>query len=141
MSSAPSSPASVTADYFQSLAEGRVADALAALDPHVVWHQPGENRFSGVHIGPDAVAELIGGMMATSQGTFALAPTGPLMVNGELVAAPVRFTGAHNEGKLDQAGIDLLTVRDGKIVTVHLFSSNGQAEDAFWGPVEPADKD
>lgn len=30
-------------------------------------------------------------------------------------------------------GIDLLTVRAGKVVEVHLFSSDGAAEDQFWG--------
>ena len=28
---------------------------------------------------------------------------------------------------------DLLTVRDGKIVEVHLFTEDGPTEDAFWG--------
>ena len=30
-------------------------------------------------------------------------------------------------------GIDLLTVRDSKIVEVHLFSEDAATEDAFWG--------
>ncbi|MGO1409530.1 MAG: nuclear transport factor 2 family protein [Brachybacterium sp.] len=127
-------PTQVVTDYFQALAEGRIPDALGYLDPQVQWHQPGDNRFSGTHTGPDAVSELIGGMMTVSQGTFALAPTGPLMANGDLVAAPVQFTGDRGEVQLDQGGIDLLTVRDGKIVTVQLFSSDGPAEDTFWGP-------
>lgn len=41
---------------------------------------------------------------------------------------------------MDMAGLDLLTVRDGKIVEMHLFSEDGNAEDgnaedAFWGSV------
>ncbi|GAA4086161.1 hypothetical protein GCM10023066_20010 [Nocardioides kongjuensis] len=58
---------------------------------------------------------------------------GPAMVNGELVAVPVRFTGRRDGASMDMTGVDLLTVRDGKIVEVHLFSENGVAEDQFWG--------
>ncbi|QIM18375.1 nuclear transport factor 2 family protein [Leucobacter coleopterorum] len=129
-----SAPITVVTDYFTALAEGRVPDALAKLHPQVQWHQPGQNQFSGVHTGPDAVSTLIGGMMGVSGGTFALAPAGPLMANGALVAAPVHFTGSRNDGvQLDQLGLDLLTVHDGLIVEVHLFSADGPAEDAFWG--------
>jgi hypothetical protein len=58
----------------------------------VTWHQPGANRFSGDHLGLEAVGALLGGMMEVSQGSFQLAVTGPAMVNGELVAVPVRFS-------------------------------------------------
>ena len=34
---------------------------------------------------------------------------------------------------LQQAGVDLLHIVDGKIVEVRLFSSNPAQEDAFWG--------
>lgn len=71
--------------------------------------------------------------MEVSEGSFQLEVTGPAMVNGELVAVPVRFTGARSDASMDMTGVDLLTVRDGKIVTVHLFSEDGAAEDAFWG--------
>ena len=81
----------------------------------------------------DGVGALLGGMMEVSEGSFQLAVTGASMVNGELVAVPVRFTGAHAQGSMDMSGIDLLTIRDGKIIEVHLFSEDGQAEDIFWG--------
>ena len=102
-------PAEVVGGYFQNLADGNVEQAMAALDPNIEWYQPGQNRFSGVHRGPEAVGALIGGMMEVSQGTFAVAPTGPLMTNGDVVAAPVRFTGHRDGRELDQPGVDLLT--------------------------------
>lgn len=72
--------------------------------------------------------------METSQGTFQLAVSGPAMVNGEFVAVPVRFSGKRRDVSMDMSGIDLLTVRDGKIAEVRLFSADGPAEDVFWGP-------
>lgn len=126
-------PAAAAASYFEALGTGDVPGAMAMLSPDVVWHQPGANQFSGDHAGVDGVGALLGGMMAASEGSFQLAVTGPTMVSGDLVAVPVRFTGSRSGGSMDMAGIDLLTVRGGKIVEVNLFSEDGAAEDAFWG--------
>jgi ketosteroid isomerase-like protein len=128
-------PADVTRIYFEALSRGDVPTVMAQFGEAVVWHQPGKNRFSGVHRGIDGVGSLIGGMMEISEGSFALEVSGPLMVNGDLVAVPVRFTGRRTGASMDMAGLDLLTVRDGKIVEMHLFSEDGNAEDAFWGTV------
>jgi len=126
-------PAAVAATYFDALGRGDVPTALAQLSESVVWHQPGANRFSGDHVGAEGVGALLGGMMEASQGSFQLAVTGPAMVNGERVAVPVRFSGRRDAGSMDLAGVDLLTVREGKIAEVHLFSEDGVAEDEFWG--------
>jgi ketosteroid isomerase-like protein len=127
------SPAAVASRYFDALASGDVPTAMALLSPDVVWHQPGSNRFSGDHHSPDGVGALVGGMMEASGGTFQLAVTGPAMVNGAMVAVPVRFTGQREDIAMDMTGIDLLTVTDGAIIAVHLFSEDGPAEDRFWG--------
>ncbi len=126
-------PAAIAATYFDALGRGDVPAAMGLLDSQVVWHQPGANRFSGDHTGIEGVGALLGGMMEVSEGSFQLAVTGASMVNGELVAVPVRFTGRHSRGSMDMGGVDLLTIRDGKIIEVHLFSEDGQAEDIFWG--------
>lgn len=126
-------PATVAAAYFDALGSGDVPTAMALLSPQVVWHQPGENQFSGDHAGIDGVGALLGGMMKASEGSFQLAVSGPAMANGELVAVPVRFSGERPGASMDMAGVDLLTIRDGKIIAVHLFSEDGAAEDAFWG--------
>jgi len=128
-------PVDVARIYFEALSRGDVPTVMAQFGEGVVWHQPGKNRFSGVHRGVDGVGSLIGGMMEISEGSFALAVTGPLMVNEDMVGVPVRFTGRRAGASMDMAGLDLLTVRDGKIVEMHLFSEDGNAEDAFWGTV------
>lgn len=126
-------PAVVAATYFDALGRGDVPTALAQFSASVTWHQPGANQFSGDHLGVEGVGALLGGMMEASQGSFQLAVTGSAMVNGELVAVPVKFSGRRDGASMDMAGVDLLTIRDGKIIEVHLFSEDGAAEDEFWG--------
>ena len=127
-------PATVAATYFDALGRGDIPTVMAQFSDAVVWRQPGANRFSGDHVGLDGVGALLGGMLEASEGSFQLVVTGPAMVNGELVAVPVRFSGSRADASMDMAGVDLLTVRDGKIVEVHLFSEDGSSEDSFWGP-------
>ena len=55
------------------------------------------------------------------------------MVNGELFAVPVRLSGRRDAASMGMVGVDLLPIREGKIVEVHLFSEDGAAEDTFWG--------
>ena len=126
-------PAVVAATYFDALGRGDVPTAMGQLSAAVIWHQPGANRFSGDHIGLEGVGALLGGMMEASEASFQLAMSGPAMVNGEMVAVPVRFSGHRDGASMDMAGVDLLTIRDGRIVEVHLFSEDGAAEDEFWG--------
>lgn len=126
-------PAAVAAAYFEALGRGDVPTAMGLMSPQVVWHQPGANQFSGDHTGMDGVGSLLGGMMDVSAGSFQLVVTGPAMANGELVAVPVRFSGTRADASMDMAGVDLLTIRDGQIIAVHLFSEDGANEDAFWG--------
>lgn len=126
-------PAVVAATYFDALGRGDIPTVMAQFDEAVVWRQPGANQFSGDHVGIGGVGALLGGMLEASQGSFQLAVTGAIMANGDLVAVPVRFTGHRDGVSMDMAGVDLLTVRDGRIVEVHLFSEDGAAEDQFWG--------
>ncbi|MNW00760.1 hypothetical protein D3C71_1962970 [compost metagenome] len=55
------------------------------------------------------------------------------MANGEWVAVSIEFAGERDGLVLQQPGVDLLRIVDGRIVEVHLFSSDPAQEDAFWG--------
>ncbi len=98
-----------------------------------MWHQPGTNRFSGVHRGSTAVGDVIGGMMALSEGTFSLRRNAPPMVNGSVVAAPVRWTAERSGVSMNGAGVDVMRVEGSKVAEVWLFTADPAEEDAFWG--------
>lgn len=123
----------VVGQYGAAMAAGDM-DALAAtFHPDAVWHQPGANQVSGDHVGPDAILAHLGRFMQLSGGTFAL-ETESATESGSLVSATVRFR-AQREGHedLDQHGVDVFRVADGRIAEVWLMSEDQEAEDRFWG--------
>ncbi|MEU0250254.1 nuclear transport factor 2 family protein [Streptomyces sp. NPDC006235] len=119
--------------YFQAVQTGDMATLGELLDEAIVWHQPGVNQFSGDHKGRDAVFAMLGRMMATSRGTFAIDEIRTLMGNGDLVAATIHFSGRHDGASMSMDGVDLLRITGGKITEMWLFSGDPATEDAFWG--------
>lgn len=138
---AASSPGQVMQEYFSNLQSGKFAELMALLDDNVVWHQPGNNKLSGTHVGKEAVGKLFANFMSISNGTFKIDEVKHIMVNGEFATATLSFS-AHrcqyfdvsiskDGGSMD--GVDLMKIVDGKIKEVYLFSADQDSEDNFWG--------
>ena len=119
--------------YFDALTNGDFATVTGMFAEHIVWHQPGANRFSGTHNGGASVGEMIGAMMEASAGSFKISVIGAPMVNGALVATPVRFSAQRDGASIAMDGVDLMRFEGDQIVEVSLFSEDQGAEDAFWG--------
>lgn len=119
--------------YFDAIGRGDLDAVGRTMSPDLVWHQPGEGSLSGVHNGRDAVFGLLGAFMQRSGGTFRIDHVGPLLANGDLVAATLHFAAASGDKAMSMAGIDLLRIEAGQIAEVWLFSEDQAAEDAFWG--------
>ena len=119
--------------YFQAVQTADMAALGGLLDEQIVWHQPGANQFSGDHKGQGAVFQMLGSMMEASLGTFAIDKIHSLMDNGDLVVATIHFTGRRGDASMAMDGVDLLRIQNGKITEMWLFSSDQNAEDAFWG--------
>ena len=119
--------------YIKAIQTGDQATLGQLISPDVIWHQPGNNRFSGTQRGMAAVGPMLGKMMEVSKGTFAITRADHFMANGDWVAITIEFAGEANGVQLRQPGVDLVRVEGGKIVEVRLFSSDQQQEDAFWG--------
>ncbi|HWU15372.1 MAG TPA: nuclear transport factor 2 family protein [Caulobacter sp.] len=119
--------------YIKAVQTGDQATLGELLSPEIVWRQPGDNRFSGVKTGIAEFGAMMGGMMEVAEGTFAITHAHRYLANGDLVAIEIEFSGQRPGAKLDQPGIDLLRIAQGKIVEVWLFSSDPEQEDRFWG--------
>ena len=126
-------PKEVVVAYAEALGKGDVPAAFSFFSSEAKWYQPGTHQFAGIKNGTDEIGKMLGGMMEAAKGTFALKPNGNIMVNGNLVAMPVRFSGIIDDRKIDMDGIDLFEVSEGKIAGVWLFSDDQEVEDTFWG--------
>ncbi|WP_150525505.1 nuclear transport factor 2 family protein [Roseibium sediminis] len=122
--------------YFEAVQTGDVGTLTELLAPDVVWHQPGQNRFSGTHTGLQDVLSMIGGMMEVSNGTFRIDEVGDLMPNRGTVAVPIAFSAQAAGRAMSMQGVDVLRLESDQIVEVRLFSSRQDEEDAFWGSAE-----
>ena len=122
----------VVAAYSIALSKGDIPTAFSYFSPAAKWHQPGNNQFSGTKIGLEAIGKMLGDMMGASQGSLDIKPVGAMMVNGNMVSCPVRFSAKSGSKIIDMNGNDLYQVEDGKIVQVWLFSEDQSAEDEFW---------
>ncbi|CAH0313033.1 hypothetical protein SRABI36_05110 [Pedobacter sp. Bi36] len=126
-------PKEIITAYLEALGKGDIAVAFSYFSTDAQWHQPGSHQFAGLKTGPKEIGEMVGGMMEATQGTFALKPIGNLMINGNMVALPVNFTGTIEDRTMDMTGVDLFEVKDGKIINVWLFSDDQELENKFWG--------
>jgi predicted SnoaL-like aldol condensation-catalyzing enzyme len=118
--------------YSIALSKGEIQTAFSYFSSDAKWHQPGNNKYSGTKTGLDAIGKMLGDMMGATQGTLVIKPAGAMMVNGNLVSCPVRFSAKSGTKTVDMNGTDLYEVVDGKIVQVWLFSEDQSAEDEFW---------
>lgn len=127
------SASDVVGQYGAAAAAGDMAALAAALSDEAVWHQPGANQLSGDHVGPEAIVAHLGRFMELSGGTFDLR-TESVTESGALVSTTVRFTASRpGHPDLDQRGVDVFRVQDGRIAEIWLIGEDQDAEDRFWG--------
>jgi ketosteroid isomerase-like protein len=119
--------------FSEALAKGDIPTAFSFFASDAKWHQPGENKYSGLKNNPDEIGAMLGAMMKDTGGTLVVSPNGALMESGDMVATPVRFTASKGVAKIDMTGIDIYEVKGGKITRVWLFSQDQKIEDNFWG--------
>jgi hypothetical protein len=111
--------------------------SLVAAD--VDWHQPGHNKLSGPHTGTEAVFGMVGGTVQDSAGTFTIDDVKyvkyvkDIMGNGSQVAATISFSAQRDSAQMALNGVDVFTVENGQITEAWLYSSDQDAENAFWG--------
>lgn len=126
-------PIEIAKDYIKAVQTGDQAALGKLMSPDIVWHQPGNNRFSGAHRGIAAVGKMLGGMHEVSEGTFAITKANRYMQNGDWVAIELEFAARRGERKVRQSGVDIYRIENGQIIEAMLFSGDQAEEDAFWG--------
>ena len=132
MTTIASTTAAVAQRYVDAVSANDFAAIGQLLARDVLWHHPGNHRFSGLLVGAVAVSEMISELIGTTRGTLTLEVTGRPMINGELFAVPVRLSAKRDAAELSMDGFDVLKVRGDRIVDVWVFSDVQKDQDAFW---------
>jgi len=122
----------IVGGFFGAIAKGDMETAGNLLGESVVWNQPGNGAISGKKNGKQDVFAHLGRIMELSQGTFAIDHIDFLSENEDLVVVSIHFIASANGLNLSMNGVDVLKVKDEKIIEVWLFSESITEEDNFW---------
>jgi len=117
--------------YTEALSRGDFEAAFETMADTIVWHMGGESSLSGIIKGKQALGERLGEFAERSNGTFRVM-TEWAASNDCFVAASVVSLAEKGNEKLDDPGIDLFKIEDGKIQEVWTFAQYQTVEDKFW---------
>ena len=117
--------------YTGALSRGDFEAAFETMADTIVWHMGGESSLSGIIKGKQALGEHLGEFAKRSNGTFRVM-TEWAASNDCFVAASVVSLAEKGNEKLNDPGIDLFKIEDGKIQEVWTFAQYQTVEDKFW---------
>ena len=117
--------------YTEALLRGDFEAAFETMADTIVWHMGGESSLSGLIKGKQALGERLGEFVKRSNGTFRVM-TEWAASNDCFVAASVVSLAEKGNEKLNDPGIDLFKIEDGKIQEVWTFAQYQTVEDKFW---------
>ena len=117
--------------YTEALSRGDFEAAFETMADTIVWHMGGESSLSGIIKGKQALGERLGEFAKRSNGTFRVM-TEWAASNDYFVAASVVSLAEKGNEKLNDLGIDLFRIEDGKIQEVWTFAQYQTVEDKFW---------
>ena len=117
--------------YRGALERGDFAGVFTTISDTIVWHMGGESSLSGTVVGKQALGERLGEFAKRSGNTFKVI-TNWAASNECFVAASVVSVAQRNADTLNDPGIDLFKIENGKIKEVWTFAEQQSAEDIFW---------
>ncbi len=117
---------------YAAFSSGDMATLGGLFADDVVWTAPGTGRLSGPKEGRDATLGFFGELMTLSGGTFRVNVLD--IQGGEERVYALQHMHAEHDGKvLDQNGVNVFTVVDGRVTAVDDYASDTGAASEFWG--------
>ncbi|MBA2725503.1 MAG: nuclear transport factor 2 family protein [Actinobacteria bacterium] len=116
---------------YEAFGKGDMATIAELFADDVVWHVPGNNPLSGDHEGRDSVLAFFGKSAELSGGTLKL-EVHDILANDEHGVALTRGSAQRGGKSLDNNGVQVVHIRDGKVVESWLYAGDQAASDEFW---------
>jgi len=132
MSGVLASDVGVVARAYAALASNDMLELEECFAHDAVWHEPGDNVFSGDRVGWPAIRdEFLALLVPLSHGTFRTELV-DIAVGKKYVVGVHRATGGHNGRTLDSMSCQLARVDQGRIQEVWVTHVKQAEVDAFW---------
>jgi len=120
-------------EFVTAVQTGDQAKLAALIHPAIKWHQPGNNRISGIKTPNADVFQMVGSMFEISQGSLALTDIKFVAANGNTAAYLLHWKAQRPGAVLDLENIDVYTVENGQIIEAKIYSEDVVEENHFWG--------
>ncbi len=117
---------------YDAFIRGDLDGVKGLLDPDVLWHVGGSSPFAGVYKGHDELMGLIGRLFEMTAGTISISAR-DILANDDHVIVLTTMKAQRGEHILDDDGVAIFKIRDGKAVEVWAFAENQGAMDEFFG--------
>jgi ketosteroid isomerase-like protein len=89
----------------------------------VVFHEPGDESYSGDYVGADALIEHLDRLLAQTEGTFTLEPTATIETE-DYAAARISWFAERGDVRSEGLELAVFRFRDGKIAEVAFFQDD-----------------
>ncbi|GGS92082.1 nuclear transport factor 2 family protein [Nonomuraea spiralis] len=122
----------VASNTYDAIAKGDLEDLGRLLADDVVFHVPGRGPMARDYSGKDAVLGYLAELLKATTGTLRLEPESYL-VGDDQVAAVLRIRGERDGRTLDDRGMQLFRIADGKISERWSFPLDPYSVDEFFG--------
>ncbi|MFI6925493.1 nuclear transport factor 2 family protein [Nonomuraea spiralis] len=122
----------VASNTYDAIAKGDLEDLGRLLADDVVFHVPGRGPMARDYSGKDAVLGYLAELLKATTGTLRLEPESYL-VGDDQIAAVLRIRGERDGRTLDDRGMQLFRIADGKISERWSFPLDPYSVDEFFG--------
>ena len=115
--------------WYEAFGRGDMPTVLAAMDPNIEWNEPQAPGlpFSGVHRGPQAVANEVFGTVPTSLEEFAVVPHEFIDAGDRvIVLGEFRGKGKARGTPFVAPFVHVFTFRDGKVTRLQNYTDTGR---------------
>jgi ketosteroid isomerase-like protein len=116
---------------FEAFQKGNTEALKDHFADDIVWHVAGRSPFAGDYKGRGEVMALFGRQMEATGGTLKL-ELHDLFANDEHAVALVRTTAERNGKTLDDAGVHVVHIRDGKLAESWFHAMDQYTVDEFF---------
>lgn len=118
-------------DFYAARARGDLCAVREFIAQDVCWIEPNVEDQMGKLQGADAVIDMMGRALATTDGTFSLQVTDTVEVDGHC-SVIVNWTAQKSDKTIRGRELATYSVADGKIVFAQFLPENIQHDNAFW---------